>query len=273
MVPFRANATETLTNENAIQWKVVHLDGTDAEMRAKLDTLTAEDQYVKVVMQEDWLYTTTIWVKNSGLKYLIWDLNGHKLLARKTVTIHIVCDVLEVTDSSNLGDGQICGYTSGCTTLQFIGDCLILSRGTLKGFTYIDNSQTPNFIMTGGKCINWDSDAMVSTILNGQNRDQDYQPTLYLPIYVQTTPITVSSLIYNYGRNLDFTTNDNITNAGFAVSTSKLVSGAHNYVYGAGWDLAAGDCILEKITKKDTPYYLWYRDADDEPYQCLLRLV
>ena len=75
------------------------------------------------------------------------------------------------------------------------------------------------------------------------------------------------------GGYMDITTNANTTGAGFAVSTSSIVSGAYNNAIGAAWDLSAGDCILEKITKKNSSYYLWYRGSDSEPYRLLTQLV
>ena len=239
------NQTTSLTENTAIQWKVVELDGNDAQNREKVNAVAADEPYVKYVMRADWIYTGIITIRG---KNIIWDLNGCTMRANGGPSNYLgfsPTNAVEITDSSTSKSGVIRGAgdpTAWAAAFMGSGRNVIISSGTIRyGYIFLGWS-SGNVIITGGTVDNANNYGITS-VFDPPARFENssvFAATKNDLVIARSTAgqiITIKPLANASGR--------------WAVygATSDFVSGAYNYEFSTITEnLGPGDCILERLT-------------------------
>ena len=257
------NTITSLTENNTIQWKVVELSGTDAQMQAQVSAIADDEPYVKYVMRNHWSNSRIVSPRG---KNVIWDLNGYTLKpSGEMVAMNLSRNIsnFELIDSSASGAGRVESYGTGWRgygLLYALCQNFIVSGGTLAGFV----EGPANYIIRGGnlESTHW----LYSFFYPVVNQDK-----ILLADYVKREDGMVSS-----GQTIiNYRTKTNTNNASYAVygSTNDFVSGAYNYEFSSITEnLVAGHSILAQLTNPNQPNYLLYRSSPTAAYQVIATL-
>ena len=257
-----ADNTTILSEDSTIQWRVVELNGkTDAENRAIVNAVPANETYVKYVMKTNWSTNQTVGLQRA--KYVIFDFNGFTFsftLSARTFAIN--ADVFEIMDSSPQGTGKFSTVDNVSFGVNWVNHAtVIMSGGTIVGQVGFNASRT-TFIMRGGNITNRGGSIFFFGSAPTGNVF-DFAPTSDV-----SATITSAGVYTSLGMKSGAT-------GRYAVYGAKndLLSGKYNYEFSQLTEnLGSGQSVLERMSNPNYPNYLLYRESPTAEYRVITKL-
>ena len=242
LVSFVANENY---EQDGLVYHTLYLTSDNADNINKVDACNQyKNDNIRYVLTDDWdLRNNTANITFYNYAVII-DLNGCQVSFRRW-TSEAHCNFsfhttwAEITDSSRVRRGVL-NCTAGALTLyEIFSGTLTIAGGTKIGsYGVIDTYGSVNLVFKGG-----------SYATNPLVRVMSGSVTMTFAAWVTTT--------YSDDGKLTAVNSANY----FAVSDSKVISGAYNYAVGYTWDLTAGE-LWNLAVPVDKAYYLWGRNAD-----------
>lgn len=226
---------------NEIEYEVIYLTGDDDTNRSKISECSQNTNgNYRYVMTANWSIKQ---IPNFYGANVILDLNGYLLDAigyqsvGSSGYLSLWSNRFEITDTSPGGRGEFSGNNPLAAVKSQLD--LVISGGRISGFFHFHVK--PNSLQ----------------FLGGYTKLSYWSP--YGELKVPTNVIVADYLtVEGYYSGLPSEVKQYYD---YAVSTSKLVSGAFNSVYGYAWKLSVTD-LRQVVIPDNKTYYLWGRNED-----------